>query len=62
MRALITGHKGFIGYNLKNTLDAKMSRYIYGLDEELFDSPNWKEDLESYIYKQQPDIILYPNF
>ena len=59
MRALITGHKGFIGYNLKNTLDAKMSRYIYGLDEELFDSPNWKEDLESYIYKQQPDIISH---
>ncbi len=23
--------------------------YIVGLDEELFDSPNWKEDLESYI-------------
>jgi len=59
VRALITGHKGFIGYNLKNTLDAKMSRYIYGLDEELFDSPNWKEDLESYIYKQQPDIIFH---
>lgn len=59
MKVLVTGHKGFIGSNLKKSLEASMEPYIYGLDEELFDSSNWKQELVKLLDKILPNVIFH---
>lgn len=59
MKILVTGHEGFIGYNLKKTLQADVEPYVYGIDEELFASPNWKQELELYLDRIFPDLIFH---
>lgn len=59
MRILVTGDKGFIGSNLKKVLQLNEDHIIYGLDEKLFDSPNWKEELELYLDKICFDAIFH---
>lgn len=59
MKVLVTGDQGFIGSNLKKALELNEDYKVYGLDKELFDSPNWKQELELYLDKVCFDAIFH---
>lgn len=59
MNILVTGDQGFIGLNLKKALLLNEDYTVYGLDKELFYSPNWKQDLELYLDRVCFDVIFH---
>ena len=57
MRIIITGTKGFIGGNLKKRLQSDFD--IIDINEDIFDNPDWKEELESIIIKSEASVFFH---
>jgi ADP-L-glycero-D-manno-heptose 6-epimerase len=55
--AIITGTKGFIGGNLKKRLQNDYQ--IIEINEDIFDNPDWKEELESIIIKSEASVFFH---
>lgn len=59
MNILITGHRGFIGSNLKKALEANPKYKIHGLDENSFSDRDWKNELKLYLKFLAPEVIFH---
>lgn len=56
---LLTGSKGFIGKNLMNQLRENGEEIIIEVNEDIFDSDNWYEDLLNLLITNQPQVIYH---
>lgn len=59
MRILVTGDKGFIGSNLKRVIESDPNYNVFGLDEKLFQSKNWRQELELFLCGVYPLFIFH---
>jgi len=56
-KVIITGTKGFIGSNLKNKLESDFE--VIEINEDIFDNPNWRDELESIIRKSEAHVFYH---
>jgi ADP-L-glycero-D-manno-heptose 6-epimerase len=61
MKILITGHKGFIGRNLRNYLSIDHEKNeVYGIDSEIFDNGvYWKNELKNKLNQIEPTVVFH---
>ncbi len=57
-KAIVTGHRGFVGTNLRNHLENN-GYIVEGFDEEIFSFRNLKVELVSLIKSMEPDVIFH---
>lgn len=57
MSILVTGHKGFIGRNLKAELEKSYT--VYGLELEDFDCENWQDKLNKFLVEKKPSAVFH---
>ena len=58
IKVLLTGSKGFIGQNLKEEL-ISLNYEVIEINEDIFQSDNWKSDLLSTLIKHNPQGIFH---
>jgi ADP-L-glycero-D-manno-heptose 6-epimerase len=57
-KIIITGVNGFVGKNLKSTIDLSRTE-ILGIDDEYFNSANWRNKLLGILNKFKPSVIFH---
>ncbi len=57
MRILITGTLGFIGKNIKKTLE--VNNIVFEINEDLFNTDDWYDILLLSLYEIKPDAIIH---
>jgi ADP-L-glycero-D-manno-heptose 6-epimerase len=58
MRAIVTGHYGFIGGNLMSRLREK-GYEVFGIDREIFFMWDWKEALMVTLEANKPEVVFH---
>ena len=56
-KAIITGTRGFIGSNLMKKLEVNYQ--IIEINEDIFDNPSWREELESIIRESEAHVCFH---
>jgi ADP-L-glycero-D-manno-heptose 6-epimerase len=57
-RALVTGHLGFIGRNLKAQLET-LGSHVEGIAEDIFDREDWDSHLLSIVENFAPEAVFH---
>jgi nucleoside-diphosphate-sugar epimerase len=56
-KALVTGHLGFVGRNLCEALALNRTQLL-GIEENIFEFPNWDIELENSLDQFSPEVIF----
>ena len=58
MKQLVTGSAGFVGKRLFASLIQQGSE-VFGIDDDYFESQNWKQDLITSLVTFNPDVVFH---
>lgn len=56
---LLTGSEGFIGKNLHKELKEQGEEIILEINQDIFNSENWKIELQLFLMENKPDVIYH---
>ena len=59
LKVIITGSKGFIGRNLKKNILSSNNFIVFEINEEIFETSDWKKNLETIIVSVKPEFVFH---